>query len=92
MCHRAELFKNKGLRDAIDRIWHSVTTADRNTMIAMYLGTRNPRTSIAHPSLTVDEARHIIESDSGLSIEQKDVACGIINTAIDKYGVPLFNF
>jgi hypothetical protein len=70
----------------------SVTTTDRIVMIAMYLGTRSqPRTSVAHPSLTGDEARRVIEDDSVLSTEEKDAACGIIETAVDENGDPLFS-
>ncbi len=92
MCRRADLFESKGLGFVVDRVWHSITTADRNTMIAMYLSTRShPRKSVAHPSLTGDEGRRVIEGDSRLSTEEKGVACGIIETAVDEDGNLLFS-
>jgi len=87
MLHRAELFESKGLREVVNRIWDSVTTTDRIVMIAMYLGTcSHPRTSVAHPSLTGDEARRVIEGDSVLSTEERDAARGIIESSADENG------
>lgn len=91
MCHRAELLLSKGLGDVVDHVWNSVTPVDRNTMVTMYLTTRmHPRTSVAHPYPTGDEGRRVIEDDSHLSPEEKAVACGIIETAVDSNGTPLF--
>ena len=73
-------------------MWDSVTFTDRIVMIAMYLGTRSqPRTFAARPFPTGEEARRVIEGDSVLSIEEKDVACGIIETAVDEKGDLLFS-
>jgi len=91
MNRRAELLDSKGLGIVVDRVWDSITTTDRNTMVMMYLTIRShPRTSIAHPSPTSDEAWRVIEDDPNLSTEEKDVAHGIIETAVDKNGDPLF--
>ena len=88
---RAELLVSKGLSVVVNRVWHSITTTDRNTMVMMYLTTRShPRTFIAHLSPTSDEAQRVIEDDSNLSTEEKGVAYGIIETAVDKNGYPLF--
>jgi len=77
--------------NAVLSVWDALLDrAARDLMVAMWLTRTPPRSPIAYPIPTVNEAISIIDSDDRLSLEEKSLAQRIIPVAVDKYTIPLF--
>ncbi len=84
-----KLFK-KGLMDSVDSIWHALPDLDRDLMIKLWLTRPDIRTSMAHPTPTVEEAMNVICADSRLSGAERRFINQFLPNAVDKGQKHLF--
>ena|SRR5260221_493757 len=85
----AKLVK-KGLQDDLDSIWFSIPERDRNLMIKLWLTRPDIRTSMAHPTPTIEEGMNVIRADSQLSESERCFINDFIPIAVDKAQNHLF--
>jgi hypothetical protein len=84
------LHQFEGLEACIEHIWEAIPTLERNIMIIMFSTRSSDRTTLAHPTPTVDQGRFFIGNDPHLSPFEKIFIHDFIPNAKDKQNNPLF--
>lgn len=88
---RAQGLLMKELGDSVESVWDSIPSFDRSLMVSMFLSRPTMQELVVHITPTIEQAKHIIDSDSHLYPAEKASATEYFPFLLDKHNKGLFN-
>jgi hypothetical protein len=89
--YTTKILRLQNLSENAILLWNAIPSAARDLMINMWLTRPRSRSTIAHPTPTIQQALHTVQSDPHLTPEERILATTVIPAAVGKQGNRLFS-